>query len=360
MNVALCHDFLIEFGGAEKVLQVLLRMYPNAHVYTSFVDPQIVKNHFPNLSKRNLHVSFIERMRLGRLGYLFQTVAPLVWKSFNVEKFDVVISNSSYLMCNLVRVQRPIHIQLIQSLPKNIFGFDSTTRFERFMAPYVIREYTTALRRSTHIIVNSKHVQQTLLTTTGVRSEVIYPPVSIPSRYRLARRYDYYLIVSRLDASKSIELAIQACNNLHLPLKIVGKSGNADFENYLRSIAGDTIEFFGFLEGSSLEKMYSKAIAFIFTNKNEDFGIAPVEAMAHGVPVIAYYGGGVKETVRSGKTGIFFYEHSVSSLEGVLKRFDPRKFNSRIIRAHALQYRESIFKKKFMDYVQKAYRDKQK
>jgi glycosyltransferase involved in cell wall biosynthesis len=194
------------------------------------------------------------------------------------------------------------------------------------LSPMLARLYKKSLRKYKNIIVCSKHIQQSLGNVCGVSSEVIYPPVIIPAQYHQTRQGLYYVIISRIDASKEIEIAIHACNVLRVRLKIAGVSIDVQYERYLRHIAGPTIEFLGFQD----------------------------DAMAHGVPVIAYCGGGVKETVIDKKTGVFYSEHSVAALVTVLETFNPKRFNPIFIRRHAEHYSEANFHKHMGLYIQNA------
>jgi glycosyltransferase involved in cell wall biosynthesis len=222
------------------------------------------------------------------------------------------------------------------------------------LSPMLARLYKKSLRKYKNIIVCSKHIQQSLGNVCGVSSEVIYPPVIIPAQYHQTRQGLYYVIISRIDASKEIEIAIHACNVLRVRLKIAGVSIDVQYERYLRHIAGPTIEFLGFQDDAQQLELYRHAIALLFTARSEDFGITPVEAMAHGVPVIAYCGGGVKETVIDKKTGVFYSEHSVAALVTVLETFNPKRFNPIFIRRHAEHYSEANFHKHMGLYIQNA------
>ncbi len=356
MRIAIVHDTLTEFGGGERVVQALLDMYPQAHVYTAFTDHAVVWKFFPELSADRLHTSWVQHTKLTSRGYLFQFLSSFIWKSFTLEQYDVVISSSAFFLSNTIRVTRPVHIQYIHCPPKNIFGLSVQTPIQKIIrySSLVAKQYRLAIKSSPHVLVNSKHIQEELRRLFQVPSTVIYPPVYIPQTFERDKLQRYYLIVSRIDESKKIELAIQACNYLQLPLKIVGKSNDDRYERYLRSIAGPTIEFMGFCDDWAIRNLYKNSIAFLFTPPCEDFGIAPVEAMGYGVPVIAYYGGGVKETVIQGKTGMFFYQHTAQALIRTLHKFQSKKFNPSLIHQYVKKFNQRKFKKKIEAYVERA------
>jgi glycosyltransferase involved in cell wall biosynthesis len=165
----------------------------------------------------------------------------------------------------------------------------------------------------------------------------------------------FYLCVSRLVPYKNLDLAIIAATKLHVPLKIFGVSEIPSYERYLRSLAGPTVEILPFR--TDFTRYYAQSIAFIFPTKHEDFGIAPLEATAHGVPVISYYGGGAKETVVEGVTGTFFQTHTADALVRAMIRLRTMHFNLNKMYAHAKQFSEARFKREFMDYVTQVIRE---
>jgi len=195
-------------------------------------------------------------------------------------------------------------------------------------------------------------MQQTIKDMFGVSSTVIYPPVSVPEHTPKKQRGEYFLSVGRIDCNKHLELSILACNKLRLAFKIIGETNNPSYESYLHRISGSTIQFLGQKTDSEITKFYTKAKAFLFTAKNEDFGIAPLEAISFGVPVIAYYGGGVKETVIQGKTGLFFYDHSAEALAHTLATFEVSKFNPNALHTYAQKFNKKKFKTKIQRYIQ--------
>jgi glycosyltransferase involved in cell wall biosynthesis len=351
MKIAIAHDSLAEFGGAERVLQSLLRLYPNAHVYTAYQDDRFVKKFFPSLSGRNLSVSPIQL--LSRWGYLFQFLMPTCWKIFNLEGYDAVISSSSYLLSNTIRVKRPVHIQYILGPPKNIFDLAFPNPTQKVI-PYtkcLAEQYEKALKGGAHVVTISHHIQQLLQRMFKVPSDIIYPPVTIPLRPPSRHTGLYYLTVCRLDDTKEIEILIFACSQMNVPLKIVGSGTDNQYVHYLRSLAGPTVEFLGFQDDSKVQQLYKHAIAFLFSPRDEDFGIAPIEAMAHGVPVIAYHGGGAKETVVEGKTGTFFYSYTPEALMEAIRRYKPERFNPETLYNYAKQFDEKRFHKEMKQLI---------
>ena len=356
MNVAIVHDSLIEFGGAERVLQVLTELFPNTHIYTAFADPSFRKAYLPTVPPQRFHTSFLQPLHIDVHTSLFQAISPFVWRHFNLARFDLVISNSFHLMSNLVRVPRGVHIACLQTPPKNIFGIDPPTPLQRLIHydTYIRPLYTSSLARLRHVVVGSKHIQTSLRTRVGVASTVIYPPVIIPKRPPKQPKGKFFLCISRIVPYKHLELPILAANALRAPLKIIGAAFSPSYERHLRSLAGPTVEFLGFQ--NDLEKYYADSVAFLFPTYNEDFGIAPLEATAHGVPVVAHWSGGVKETVIEGKTGTFFHALSVPALIEAMKRVRGMRFRPETLYRHAQTFSTDHFKREFMAYVNKVIR----
>jgi len=183
-------------------------------------------------------------------------------------------------------------------------------------------------------------------------SKVIYPPIKVSDFSISSEIDDYDLIVSRLRPYKKVDVAVQAFNNLKLPLKIIGSG--AEYGK-LKKMAKSNVQFLGELSDKDRNKYLSRCKAFIYP-QIEDFGITALEAMASGRPVLAYAGGGALETVVDGKTGSFFNEQTWESLAHKVLRFDDRDFSPKLIREHAKKYDEDIFKSKIEDFISNLYK----
>lgn len=354
MNIAIVYDTITEFGGAERVLQALLHVFPNAHIYTLIADANVIRTHFPSLPKNHIHthpwLSDIVKTHTS----LLQAVSPFLWRYFNFAEYDVVLSTPAHLMSNLIRVPT-IHVQYIHSLPKNLFHILPPTPLQRLLRydSYCAPLYKRALQSTPYILTNSRHMQRTIYEHTGTHATVIHPPIMVPHHLSRAHKHaSYYLYVGRLDTQKHIELAIMACTALSEALFIVGVSNEPRYEQYLRSIAGPTVTFMGHRTDDEIHALYRGAKAVLFPSKNEDFGISPVESMAHGVPVIAYFGGGAKETIVDGVTGVFFRRHTPKSLIAAIRRFQSLSFRKQTLIMHASQYTLERFRHRCLTYVQ--------
>jgi glycosyltransferase involved in cell wall biosynthesis len=209
-----------------------------------------------------------------------------------------------------------------------------------------------AAQRVDHFLCNSTETQTRIRRFYDHESTVIYPPVDVAERFQPTNtRDDYFLSVGRLVPYKRIDLLVEACTRLDLPLKVAGKG--RDLER-LQAMAGPTVEFLGFVPDEELPELFARARAFVFPGL-EDFGITPVQAQAAGRPVIAFGQGGALDSVIPGKTGVFFEEQTVESLVQTLQDFDAAAYKSEDCRQNALRFDVSVFRRKLDDYVTQAW-----
>lgn len=359
MKIALVHDYLREYGGAERVLEVLHEIWPDAPLYTSFVDWRALGDQAVRFKAWDIRPSWVQHNPIVKKFHSpLRFLAPRIWESFDLSEFDVVLSSCGWFMCRGVLTSTSaVHICYIHHPPRNLYGYDTGSLVQKYplvkvyanIINFFLRhyDYETA-QRVNFFIANSKETAKRVKKFYRRDSTVIYPPVE-NSYTPVKSKPEYYLSVGRLTYAKRIDIIIQACNELKLPLKIVGtgKEGKA-----LRQIAGPTIEFVGSVSDNELSVYYSRAKALIFCARDEDFGIVPVEAMGHGVPVIALKEGGVKETVIHGKTGILFDTPTSDALVEAIKQFTKLKvsWSSQCIR-QAEQFSKKYFTHSIKQFV---------
>jgi glycosyltransferase involved in cell wall biosynthesis len=211
-----------------------------------------------------------------------------------------------------------------------------------------------AADRVHHFIAISRDIQQRIKTFYQRDSTIIYPPVQVKERFTPTRQHDdYFLSLGRLIPYKRVDLVVEACTRLNLPLKVGGVG--RDLER-LKAMAGPTVEFLGFVPDEDLPKLFARCRAFIFPGL-EDFGITPVQAQASGRPVIAYAAGGALDTVIPSKTGVLFQNQTVEDLMDALGHFDATAYDPQVIRDHALQFDSSVFEQQITHFVEQAYRE---
>lgn len=357
MKIAIVHDQFLYFGGAERVLLALIHMYQSSDVYTAFVTPKnrdVIKQY----TKGKITTSPFDAWPFAHTRPdIYKPLLFVWWEHLDLSEYDLVISSSHSFSSKSVIVSRPsVHVSYIHTPPRYLWGEYSETRWlQKPLTKFLLFPLFTWLRykdkigakRPDVLIANSKTVQARIKKYYGLDSIVVYPPIEIPSKHS-KKNPRYYLCVSRLVKQKGIALAIKACNELKEALVIVGTGAQ---EKYLRSIAGLTIRFLGFMPDNKMAGIYSGARALIYPAIEEDFGLVPLEAMAHGVPVIGFKSGGVKETVIEGKTGIFFERWTKRGLIDAIKRFQQKKLLARNCRKQAEKFSKECFNKKIHQLV---------
>jgi len=332
-NIALVHDYLSEYGGAERVMETLSEMFPKAPIYTAFaVKGSSAWNHFK--TKTIIESPFAPLLKWKKLYSPLRFLAPWIWESFDFSDYDTVISSASwYITKGIVTPPKTKHICYCHTPPRFLYGYPTAVEWQRY---WPVRVYATvvnnflrrydfaAAQRVTQFVVNSKNVESRVKKFYKRPSLVVYPPINtkeISLKAKGVKKKNYYLIVSRVVGAKGIDMAMEAANKLHFPLKIVGETAGLRWEEgRFKKLIGDTVEFVGRKSDDELWKLYAGAKAFLALAQDEDFGMTVIEAQAAGTPVIAYYGGGYKETVIEGKTGRFFHDYSVDGLIKAIKQ----------------------------------------
>lgn len=333
MKIALVHDQLQEFGGAERVLIALHDIFPNAPVYTAFINKQTAKKNINDFEKWKIVTSWASRVPfIGKLYSPLRFLAPLIWESFDFSDFDMVISSSGWYMCKGIKTKNPtIHISYVHHPPRYLYGYETAVEWQKYwpvriyatIVNYFLRKWDySSSQRPDILIANSEETKKRIKKLYNRDSTVIYPPVDIPKvsiiKYKVSDA-DYYVTVSRLGKAKHIDLLIQSSNVHKFKLKIVGKGRDLEF---LKSLAGESVEFITNASDQERDELLKNAKAFLFASVDEEFGIAPIEAMAFGTPVIAYDSGGLKETVKNGINGFLYNELSTESLLRAIKKLE--------------------------------------
>lgn len=371
-KVAIVHDYFNQYGGGERVVEAMNEVWPQASVYTSLFDRNLMGGWLkipPEKIKTNL-VSKLPFSDYLQKHYFF--AYPLAFRLQSVGRVDVVLSSSSYAAKFIKVPKNAIHICYLHTVPRFLWGYDTELAkyyhrpFDRFLSP-LYRFFVPAIKKPIkyfdyqvaqkidYFVANSKEVQKRIWEHYARESTLIYPPVDT-SRFDLkkSRVGDYFLLISRLGGYKKVDLAVKAFNELGLPLKVVGLG--PQFE-YLRSIARPNVEMLGRIGDEQVTKLLLECKALIFPTY-EDFGIVPVEAMAAGKPVLAFAKGGSIETVVAGKTGEFFEEQSADAIIKAVKNFYPEKYDKEDCRRQAEKFSKEAFKKNITRFVEEAYQNK--
>ena len=380
MKIALVHDYLKEYGGAEGVLETLSDLFPDAPIYTSLYCPHYLGPHRPRLEKKwagRIHQSFFRFIPFApKLISLLRLLSPLAFRLFDFSTFDLIISSATgAYFPNAVNKKSAKLVCYCHTPPRYLYGLPTARNLttNRFLAALaaVLNHFLRLLdfkfaQNVDQFVANSRTTAARIQKFYRKSSVVINPPVELPKKLKIENwklkfpGNEYYLAGGRLARAKRYDIAIQACNQLKLPLKVFGRDF-AGFESELKKIAGlpavasaeagPTIEFVGEVTNDQKYQLMSQSQAFIFCSDNEDFGIMPVEAMACGTPVVAYRSGGVTETVLDGQTGVLFDELTPSSCAAAIQKLQKLKIKSQNCRSRARLFSRPAFIQKITNLI---------
>lgn len=370
MKVALVHEFLTKLGGAERVVKEFADMFPQAPIFTLFYDEANVGSVFPK-----------ERVRTSKLQKYYkilkapQPLLPYMSKaieSFDFSGYDLVLSSSSGFAHGIITPVDTIHICYCHSPMRYAWDYTHEYRKEKGSGIFgklknmlisktlhKIREWDfIASDRPDYYIANSKTVQNRIKKYYKLESDIIYPPVNT-KQFKISPNSDnYFLIISTLTPYKKIDLAIQVFNELKKTLIIIGDGHD---KARLQKLAKPNIHFLGRKSDKEIKEHLANTTAFIFPGE-DDFGMAPVEAMASGKPIIAYKKGGATETVIDGQCGVFFEKPEAEALKNAVMKFLDKKregkFDANRIAKHAKQFSREVFITKIKDFITEKCKEK--
>lgn len=358
-RIAIVHEYLTRMGGAEKTVKVFADLFPAARIFTLLFDEEKCGLDFPTWRVETSYLQNFPKFLRDRPKFLLPFLASAI-ESFDLENYDLVISSSSAFAHGLVLPLKNRHICYCHSPARFLWDYsqeylreNKITGLKKILLNSKLKDLRIwsrlSARRVDRFLANSVVVQKRIQKYFRIGSEVVHPPVEV-SKIKIGdHNENYFLIVSQLTSYKKIELAISVFNKLRRRLVIVGNGPRREF---LESLAGPTIEFLGWRSDLEVGELLQNCRGFIFPGE-DDFGIAPVEAMAAGKPVIAFNKGGATETVIHKKTGILFNSQTPESLENGLADFfvNEKRFIPKKIRAHSKQFSRQIFEQKILQIV---------
>ncbi len=363
MKVALVHDYLIQYGGAERVLESIGEVFPDAPIFTLLYDERLTGGAFKN---RTVITSALQHIPLAKRNHrFFPLLMPFFIEQFDLSAFDVVLSDSSGYAKGILTKPDTVHIDYCHT-PLRYAWDDSHRYIQEFPYPGVIKRAipflmnylrvwdAQAAERVDVMLANSTFVSRRIHKYYRKPATVIHPPVDTDLFTIEGEKSDYFLGVGRMVPYKKFDLLIDAFNANGLPLKLVGDGPD---RARLERRAQKNIEFVGLLGNTALKKMYNEARAFLFPQV-EDFGIVAIESLSCGTPVVAFYEGGIREIVQDGINGIFFNEQSPESLNAALNTFVRVTFDRRRVRETALRFDIREFRRAVAQAVDYAYRSR--
>ncbi len=380
-KIALVHDFLTDLGGAERVLEVLCEMFPEAPIYTLLYDKEAMQGRF---SSKIVYTSFLQKFPkfLRKRKKWLLPLMPVAPEIFDLRDFDVVISSSGAWTKGIVTRLNTTHISYLHSPMR--FAWDVSEEYlgqqkkgralnlcARLLLNYLRLWDKAAADRPDFLVANSKYTQKRIKKYYGRESTIIYPPVNFQfpiSNFESSQNLEcsnleiessaaadkiqnskFFLIVSRLSPYKKIDVVVEAFNKLGLPLVVIGTGQQ---EKYLRSIAEKNVKILGYQSDADVASYYAGARAFVFAGV-DDFGMSPVEAMVHGVPVLAIRKGGVLETVVEGRTGEFFDAATPEVIADGVRRLieNEKSYDKQVIIDRAREFSKERFIRELEGYI---------
>ena len=367
LKVAIVHDYLHVYGGAEGVVQAIFEIFPQADIYTSTCDEKMLhdfklfegaKIYYPKW-KNNIPGKirgFIHKVLIANL--------PFYFANLDLSKYDLIISSTAHFAKGVKKSRSDqIHISYVHTPPRFLYGLEGEMRKRSFavwnLLLWPLDSYLRFLdqkfaQRPDYLLCNSENVKNRIKKFYNRDAVVInpFPNIKVTEKDFQESQFNkenFYLIISRLAAYKNIDLAINVCGKNNLQLKIGGKGPD---EEMFRALASQysTVKMEGFITEEQKFDLYKRCKAVFATVKDEDFGMAPLEPMLFGKPVIALKQGGYLETVNT-DVGVFFDELTEESLMNAITELDTKSFDPQEIRLHALKFSKENFKEKFLDFI---------
>lgn len=364
MKIALVHDYLVNMGGSEKVLEQLLELYPEAPVYTAVYKPEAVS---ARINEAKICTSFLQNFPRSREKWQrYLPLMPTAFERFDLSRYDLVISSSHACAKGVLVRPDACHICYCHTPMRYAWSAyeqyrEASRGFSRLLFPFVVKYLRSWDKKSServnYFICNSTAVKERIAKYYQREAEVIPPPVDTSFFTPQGKKEDFYLMVSRFMPYKRVDLAVDAFNELGKPLVLIGATvGYGRWERELRKRAKPNIIFAGMVSDEELREYLRRAKAFIFPAE-EDFGITAVEAEACSTPVVAYKAGGALDIVEEGVTGVFFHKQNPRNLAEAVMNLEALNFDGKAIRASAERFSNDVFKANIKTFIDEKLRE---
>jgi glycosyltransferase involved in cell wall biosynthesis len=362
MKVAIVHDFLVQMGGAEKVVETLHDMFPDAPIYTSIYDPDAMPIYYRTW---DIRTSFLQKLWMKKHSHrLALLLYPTAFESFDLSDYDIVISSSSAFAKGVITQPNTAHICYTYTPMRYAWTTKAYMNRERLAKPlrlllspgiHYLRTWDAmAADRVDKYVGISTTVAKRIAKFYRRDCEIVFPPVETKGLDISPEVDDYYIIVSRFVPYKRIDLAVEAFTRMGIPLKVVG-TGRQMKE--LQAKAGPNVQFLGRVDDVELPGLLARAKGYVMPGE-EDFGLAPVEANACGRPVVAFAAGGALDTQIDGVTGVLFNNQTVEGLCHAVQRAESIEWDPYVIQAHARKFETAVFRERMMEIVTSVYNSK--
>lgn len=362
-KVAIIHDWFASYAGAERVVESLTNLWPDADIFTLFnflsaEEQKII------LKDKIVHTSFIQNLPFAQKSYRkYLPLFPFAIEQFDVTGYDLIISSSHAVAKGIIPSPEQLHVCYCHTPIR--YAWDLTYQYLRetglnkglsgqitkTILHYIRSWDVSSSNRVDYFIANSNYIAGRIQKTYRRNSEVIYPPVDTSKFSCLDNKDNYYLTASRFVPYKKIDLIVETFSQMSDKKLIV--IGDGPDEQKIKSKAGPNVEFLGYRRSTEMEKIMQRAKAFVFAAE-EDFGIVPIEALSCGTPVIALNKGGTAETIIDSVVGIHFNEQSIDSLKNAVMKFEDMQhsFAPARLSEYAKQFDRSVFEMKVKKYIE--------
>lgn len=360
MRTAVVHEWLVTYAGSERVVEQMLRLYPDANLFSlvDFLPAEL--RHF--IQHKPVTTSFLQKLPFANPRFRsYLPLMPLAIEQFDLSDYDLVLSSNHAVAKGVTTRADQLHICYMHTpvryawdLQQQYLQGAKLTRGLKAGLTQLVLHYlrlwdVASANRVDHFVANSQFVAQRVRKTYRRPARVIYPPVEVGRFFPNPQRDDFYFVLSRFVPYKRVSLIVEAFTRLGLPLVVVGNGAERES---LKSMAGRNITILGHQSEATVVDLMQRCKAFVFAAA-EDFGISLVEAQAAGAPVIAYGKGGAKETVIPGITGLLFPEQTVESLMDAVKTFETGqvKFKLENLRQNAEKFAPERFRQELSAYI---------
>ncbi len=361
LKIAIVHDWLTNFGGAERTLLSMHKAFPQAPIYTSVFTPQAL----PAFTELDVRTTYLQKLPsyLRDRHQLWPLLRADAFRKLNLQEYDVILSSASAEAKAVLKRPDAVHICYCHTPTRYYWshyneylaspGFGPLNPAVRVALPTLVKTMRKMDLRAAagvdYFIANSTTVADRIKKYYGCKSTIIFPPVDMKRFKKLdihGQRHGF-IVLGRQVPYKRCDIAIEACNSLKLPLTVYGSGPDHD---RLEKLAGPTVRFVQGASDTQIAKALTRAEGYLFPQE-EDFGITQVEAMAAGCPVIALKKGGALDVIDPGKTGIFFDEQNAECLKKVLANFSSQKFNPQKLQDHANKFSEERFISELQNFI---------
>ncbi|MCU0526998.1 MAG: glycosyltransferase family 4 protein [Elainella sp. Prado103] len=369
MRTAIVHEWLVTYAGSERVAEQMLRLYPDADLFSLVeflpADLKFFIQHKP------VKTSFLQRFPFANPHFRnYLPLMPLAIEQFDLSDYDLVLSSHHAVAKGVITRADQLHISYVHTPVRYAWDLQQQylkgARLDRGLKAGLTQLILHYLRlwdlasahRVDHFIANSRYVARRIRKTYRRSAQVIYPPVAVDRFVPAMQRDEFYFVLSRFVPYKRVDLIVAAFTEMGLPLVVVGDGGD---RAYLKSIAGTNVTILSHQPEATVIDLMQRCKAFVFAAA-EDFGISIVEAQAAGAPVIAYGKGGATETVIPHQTGILFADQTVQSLIEAVQFFESRsqQFHPEKLRQHAVQFSPDRFQQEFSGYIDRKWTEFQR